>query len=53
MPPQLLTGQEYTAALRAASLISRGTVRLSIGVEEAPDLIADLNQASAVAFSEA
>ena len=50
MPPQLLAGQEYTAAQRAASLIGRGTVRLSIGVEEAPDLIADLDQALAVAF---
>ncbi len=50
MPPQLLGGQEYTAAQREASLIGRGTVRLSIGVEDAPDLIADLDQALAKAF---
>jgi cystathionine beta-lyase/cystathionine gamma-synthase len=50
MPPQLLGGQEYTAAQREASLIGRGTVRLSIGVEEAPDLIADLDQALAKTF---
>jgi cystathionine beta-lyase/cystathionine gamma-synthase len=45
MPPQLLGGQEYTAAQREASLIGRGTVRLAIGVEDASDLIADLTQA--------
>ncbi len=50
MPPQLLGGQEYTAAQREASLIGRGTVRLSIGIEEAPDLIGDLAQALAKAF---
>jgi cystathionine beta-lyase/cystathionine gamma-synthase len=50
MPPQLLGGQEFTAAQREASLIGRGTVRLSIGVEDAPDLIADLDQALAKTF---
>jgi cystathionine beta-lyase/cystathionine gamma-synthase len=45
MPPQLLGGQDYTAEQRAASLIGRGTVRLSIGIEDAGDLIADLAQA--------
>jgi cystathionine beta-lyase/cystathionine gamma-synthase len=50
MPPQLLGGQEYTAAQREASLIARGTVRLSIGVEDAADLIADLAQALDKAF---
>jgi cystathionine beta-lyase/cystathionine gamma-synthase len=50
MPPQLLGGQEYTAAQRQASLIGRGTVRLSIGLEEARDLIADLQQALDRAF---
>ena len=49
-PPQLLGGQEYTAAQRESSLIGRGTVRLSIGVEDASDLIADLDQALAKAF---
>ncbi len=50
MPPQLLGGQEFTAAQRAASLIGPGTVRLSIGIEEAPALIADLTQALEAAF---
>jgi cystathionine beta-lyase/cystathionine gamma-synthase len=50
MPPQLLGGQEYSAEQRAASLIGRGTVRLSIGIEEAADLIADLGQALDNAF---
>jgi cystathionine beta-lyase/cystathionine gamma-synthase len=45
MPPRLLAGQEYTPAQREASLIGRGTVRLSIGIEEAADLIGDLGQA--------
>ncbi|MDB6082435.1 MAG: methionine-gamma-lyase [Gammaproteobacteria bacterium] len=50
MPPQLLGGQEYTAAQREVSLIGRGTVRLSIGVEDASDLVADLGQALDKAF---
>jgi cystathionine beta-lyase/cystathionine gamma-synthase len=50
MPPQLLGGQEYTPAQREASLIGRGTVRLSIGVEDESDLIADLAQALDKAF---
>ena len=50
MPPQLLAGNEYTPEQRDVSLISRGTVRLSIGIEDAPDLIADLDQALAKAF---
>jgi cystathionine beta-lyase/cystathionine gamma-synthase len=50
MPPQLLGGQEYTPAQRDASLIGRGTVRLSIGVEDESDLIADLGQALDKAF---
>jgi cystathionine beta-lyase/cystathionine gamma-synthase len=51
MPPQLLAGHEYTAEQRAASLITRGTVRLSIGLEDADDLIQDLSQALEKAFS--
>jgi cystathionine beta-lyase/cystathionine gamma-synthase len=50
MPPQLLAGHEYTAEQRAASLITRGTVRLSIGLEDAADLVQDLNQALDKAF---
>jgi cystathionine beta-lyase/cystathionine gamma-synthase len=50
MPPQLLAGPEYTAEQRAASLVTRGTVRLSIGLEDAADLIQDLDQALDKAF---
>jgi cystathionine beta-lyase/cystathionine gamma-synthase len=50
MPPQLLAGGEYTAEQRAASLISRGTVRLSIGLEDASDLVEDVAQALDRAF---
>jgi methionine-gamma-lyase len=50
MPPQLLTGNEYTAEQRAASLVTRGTVRLSIGLEDATDLVEDLRQALERAF---
>jgi cystathionine beta-lyase/cystathionine gamma-synthase len=50
MPPQLLAGGEYTAQQRADSLITRGTVRLSIGLEDASDLVADLTQALDKAF---
>ena len=45
MPPQLLAGGEFTPEQRAASLITRGTVRLSIGLEDAADLLEDLRQA--------
>src|SRR5271165_2166447 len=51
MPPQLLGGQEYTPEQRAASLITRGTVRLSIGIEDEQDLLQDLEQALAQAFA--
>jgi len=51
MPPQLLAGNEYTPEQRAASLITRGTVRLSIGLEDAADLVEDLGQALDKAFS--
>jgi cystathionine beta-lyase/cystathionine gamma-synthase len=50
MPPQLLAGNEYTPDQRAASLITRGTVRLSIGLEDAADLVQDLGQALDRAF---
>jgi cystathionine beta-lyase/cystathionine gamma-synthase len=51
MPPQLLAGHEFTPEQRAASLITRGTVRLSIGLEDAADLVQDLRQALDRAFS--
>jgi cystathionine beta-lyase/cystathionine gamma-synthase len=50
MPPQLLAVHEFTAEQRAASLITRGTVRLSIGLEDAADLTQDLAQALDAAF---
>jgi cystathionine beta-lyase/cystathionine gamma-synthase len=50
MPPQLLAGGEYTPEQRAASGITRGTVRLSVGLEDAEDLIEDLGQALDKAF---
>jgi len=50
MPPQLLVSAEFTPEQRAASLITRGTVRLSIGLEDAGDLIEDLGQALDRAF---
>jgi cystathionine beta-lyase/cystathionine gamma-synthase len=45
MPPQLLGGGEFNTEQRAASLLRPGTVRLSIGLEDASDLIDDLAQA--------
>jgi cystathionine beta-lyase/cystathionine gamma-synthase len=51
MPPQLMGGQEYTPEQRTASLVGRGTVRLSIGIEEAADLVADLTQGLDAAFA--
>jgi cystathionine beta-lyase/cystathionine gamma-synthase len=51
VPPALLGGQEYTPEQRQASLSGRGTVRLSIGIEEVEDLISDLSQALDRAFA--
>jgi cystathionine beta-lyase/cystathionine gamma-synthase len=51
MPPQLLHGGEYTAEQRAKSLVGKGTVRLSIGLEDETDLTDDLAQALDQAFS--
>ena len=50
MPPQLLAPQDLTAAERTVSLIGRGTVRLSIGIEDEADLVADLKNALDQAF---
>jgi cystathionine beta-lyase/cystathionine gamma-synthase len=50
MPPQLLAGGEYTPEQRTASRITRGTVRLSIGLEDEADLVQDLAQALDKAF---
>jgi cystathionine beta-lyase/cystathionine gamma-synthase len=51
LPALLLGGQDYTPEQRAASLISPGTVRLSIGIENAQDLLIDLTQALDKAFA--
>lgn len=51
MPPRLLGGNELTSEQRAASLLSAGTVRLSVGIEDAEDLVLDLAQALDRAFA--
>jgi len=51
MPQQLLGGSEFNITQRAASLLSQGTVRLSIGLEDAEDLVEDLTQALDRAFA--
>ncbi len=51
LPAQLLGGHEYTPEQRAVSLIGPGTVRLSIGLEDAQDLLRDLAQALDKAFA--
>jgi cystathionine beta-lyase/cystathionine gamma-synthase len=50
MPPQLLHGGDFTAEQRAQSLVCKGTVRMSIGLEDQGDLKADLSQALDKAF---
>jgi cystathionine beta-lyase/cystathionine gamma-synthase len=50
MPPRLLGGNDFTSEQRAASLLTAGTVRLSVGLEDEEDLILDLKQALDRAF---
>lgn len=45
MPPQLLATRDLSAEQQRLSGIGPGTVRLSIGLEDADDLIADIEQA--------
>lgn len=45
LPPQLLRPRGLTAEQAAASGVGPGTVRLSIGIEDTADLIADLDAA--------
>jgi cystathionine beta-lyase/cystathionine gamma-synthase len=52
MPPRLLGGLELTPAQRAVSLIGKGTVRLSVGLEDVEDLEGDLAAALAAAFAD-
>ena len=49
LPPALLQPRAFSAEQRAWSDIGPGTVRLSIGIEDADDLIEDLRQALATA----
>jgi cystathionine beta-lyase/cystathionine gamma-synthase len=51
MAPQFLQSRDYTAAEREASGVGPSTVRLSIGIEDPEDLVADLAQALARAFA--
>ena len=51
MPAQFLHGGTFTAEQRAASLVGKGTVRLSIGLEDEDDLEKDLAQALERAFA--
>ena len=50
VPPQLQQPRDLTAEQRAVSGIGATTARLSIGVEDPDDLIADLGAALAAAF---
>ena len=43
--PASMTHSPYTPEERAASDIAEGLVRLSVGLEDAEDIIADLKQA--------
>lgn len=45
MPPQLMQPRDFTPVQVEASQVSKGTVRLSVGAEDADDLIADLGAA--------
>ena len=45
IPPQLMGGREFNAEQRRASGIAAGTIRLSIGLEDIDDLLADISQA--------
>ena len=51
MPPQLLHSSGYSAEQRAQSLVGKGTVRLSIGLEDEDDLKQDLTKGLSQAFS--
>ena len=48
MPPQLLRNRDLSAAQAALASVSDSTVRLSVGIEDPEDLIADLRQALAL-----
>jgi cystathionine beta-lyase/cystathionine gamma-synthase len=50
VPPRLLAARDLSAEQRRVANIGPGTVRLSIGLEDADDLIEDLRQALETAF---
>ena len=45
MAPQMMRGRELTPEQQKAAAVTEGTVRLSIGLEDIEDLIADVSQA--------
>ena len=47
LPPQLLGSRDLSGEQRRLAGIAAGTVRLSIGLEDADDLIEDIQQALA------
>ena len=49
--PQMMRGRDLTAEQQRISLVTDGTVRLSIGLEDIDDLVEDVNQALAAASS--
>ncbi|MFI4890353.1 MAG: trans-sulfuration enzyme family protein [Steroidobacterales bacterium] len=51
VPARLLGGGDLDAAQRSVALLTPGTVRLSIGIEDADDLLADLGNALNQAFA--
>ncbi|MEY4762674.1 MAG: hypothetical protein RLZZ200_2530 [Pseudomonadota bacterium] len=51
IPPALMTVKDLPPALQQACGIAAGTVRLSIGLDDAEDLVADLSRALDVAAS--
>ena len=51
MPPQLLHSSGYSPEQRAQSLVGKGTVRLSVGLEDEDDLKQDLTKGLSQAFS--
>jgi O-acetylhomoserine (thiol)-lyase len=45
--PVMMKGRDLTAEQLRMSAVTEGTVRLSIGLEDIEDLVADVNQALA------
>jgi cystathionine beta-lyase/cystathionine gamma-synthase len=45
MAPQMMRGRELTPEMQKAAGVTEGTVRMSIGLEDIDDLLADVTQA--------